>query len=116
MSARFGALGSRPSLSVVSAASLISSAAWFVSACVYLETSALRSDWSGTPLAWVLTVLLTPPVCFACGMILVDARQRQRYSLMEWWALVAAFLPVTLGTLLAVWVAKVLLMMSRSGL
>jgi 1,4-dihydroxy-2-naphthoate octaprenyltransferase len=48
-------------------------------------------------------------------MILVDPRRRGHLSLLEWWALVAAFLPVTLGTLLSVWVVRVLLTMSGVG-
>lgn len=115
MKAKFDSFQAQPPLSVVSVASLLSSAVWFLSACVYFGTSALKSDWSGTPLAWVLTVVLTPPVCFACGMILFDPRRRGHLSLLEWWALVAAFLPVTLGTLLSVWVVRVLLTMSGVG-
>jgi len=45
-------------------------------------------------------------------MILVDQWKQQPFGLIEWWALAAAFLPVTLGTLLSVWAVKVLFSMS----
>src|SRR5215831_16484173 len=85
---------------------------WFAAACEYYATSGFKFDWSATPLFWMLTVVITPAICFAGCMILVDQRKRQPFALMEWWALAAAFLPVTLGTLLSVWVVKVLLLMS----
>jgi len=52
----------------------------------------------------MLIVMVTPAVCFAIGMILVDTRKHSRFSRLDWCALLAALFPVTLGTLLAVWV------------
>ena len=101
----------RLALSTVSIASIVCSAIWYLSACVYYQINALRSDWSATPLVWILAVILTPALCFAGGVIVVDARRRQQLSLLDWWALAAAFLPVTFGTLLAVWATKVLFVM-----
>jgi len=54
----------------------------------------------------MLAVVVTPAVCFAGSMILFDARKHSRFTLIEWWALVAIFLPVTVGTLLSVWAVK----------
>lgn len=64
---------------------------------------------------WVLAVAVTPAICFAGGMIVVDAGRRSRFSPLDWWALVAAFLPVTLGTLFSVWAVRGLLVMSSKG-
>jgi hypothetical protein len=85
---------------------------WLAAACEYYATSGLKLDWSATPLLWMLAVVLTPAICFAGCMILVDQHRQQPFTLMEWWALAAAFLPVTLGSLLSVWAVKVLLSMS----
>ena len=60
----------------------------------------------------MLAVIVTPAVCFAGGMIMFGARKDSRFTVIEWWALVAIFLPVTLGTLLSVWAVKVLFEMS----
>ena len=60
----------------------------------------------------MLTMLVTPAICFGGGMILVDSRKRAPLTLIDWWALVAIFLPVTLGTLLSFWAIKALLAMS----
>jgi hypothetical protein len=60
----------------------------------------------------MLTVTLTPAICFAGGMILVDARRRCQLGKIEWWALAAALLPVTLGSLLSYWAVRVLFTMS----
>jgi hypothetical protein len=105
----------RVSPSVLSIALLIGSAVWFVSACAYYATSAFKDEWSATPLFWMLIVIVTPAICFAIGMILVDTRQHSRLSRLDWCALVAALFPVTLGTLLAVWAVKVLFSMSGMG-
>ncbi|MGH7971471.1 MAG: hypothetical protein ACREIC_22360 [Limisphaerales bacterium] len=70
-------------------------------------------QWSGTPLLWILIVMVTPAICFAGGMIVVDARRHSEFMLIDWWALAAIFLPVTVGTLLSFWAVKVLLVMSR---
>jgi hypothetical protein len=102
----------RISTAALSIALIICSGIWQVSACVYYSTSGLRSDWSATPLLWMLAVIITPAVCFAGGMILFEARKHSRFTMIEWWALAAIFLPVTLGTLLSVWAVKVLFWMS----
>ena len=81
-------------------------------ACEYFATSGFKVDWSATPLFWMLTVLVTPVICFAGCMILADQHKLRKLTLVEWWALAAAFLPVTFGTLLSVWAVKVLLSMS----
>jgi len=102
----------RVSTSALSIALIICSGLWQVSACIYYLTNGLRDDWSATPLLWMLAVVVTPAVCFAGGLILVDARKDSRFTVIEWWALAAIFLPVTVGTLLSVWAVKVLLGMS----
>ena len=104
--------GSLVPLSAVSIALLICSGFWYVGACEYYATSALNHDWSATPLFWTLIVMISPASCFACGMILMNARRHYRFTLIEWWALLSAFCPVTVGTLLAVWAVRVLFAMS----
>jgi hypothetical protein len=102
----------RISTTAVSIAMIICSGIWQVSACVYYSTSGFGSDWSATPLLWMLAVMVTPAVCFAGGMILFEARKQSRFTVIEWWALAAILLPVTVGTLLSVWAVKVLFGMS----
>jgi hypothetical protein len=116
MSTIHGVARNRVSPAAVSIALLILSAVWLVGACAYYATSASKNDWSATPLAWMLIVMVTPATCFASGMILVEARKHSRFSRLDWCALVAAFFPVTLGTLLAVWAVKVLFSMSGVGI
>ncbi len=99
---------SRRALSVVL---IVCSGLWLAAVCEYYATSGLKLDWSATPLLWMLTVVVTPAVCFAGCMILANIRNHQRFTLIEWWALAAVFLPVTLGTLLSAWAVKVLLLM-----
>jgi hypothetical protein len=96
----------------LSIALIICSGIWQVSACIYYSTSGFRNDWSATPLLWMLAVIVTPAVCFAGGMIMFEARKHSRFTVIEWWALAAIFLPITLGTLLSVWAVKVLFGMS----
>jgi hypothetical protein len=103
---------SRIPTSAVAIAALISSTAWCLGAAIYCATTAWRHDWSATPLGWMLVVLVTPPVCFASGLLLVDARKHSRFSPFERYALAAIALPVTLGTLLAVWAVKILFTMT----
>ncbi len=88
------------------------SALWLAAACEYFATTGLKVDWSATPLPWMLAVVLTPALCFACGLILADQHRRRPPALVERWAMVAAFLPVTAGTLLSVWAVRVLFSMS----
>jgi len=98
----------RVSPSALSVALLICSAVWFICACAWYVTSASKDDWSATPLFWMLTLMVTPAICFTIGVDLVNTRQQSRLSWFDWCALVAAFFPVTLGSLLAVWAVKVL--------
>ena len=90
---------------------IVCSGLWHIAACHYYASSGFKVDWSATPMFWMLTVVMTPAICFAGCMILVDQRKRRQFAPMERWALTAAFLPVTLGTLLSVWAVKVLLSM-----
>jgi hypothetical protein len=106
---------SRVSPSAVSIALLLCSAVWLVGACAYFATSAFKNHGLATPLSCMLIVMVTPAICFASGMILVDARKHSQFSRLEWCALGAAFFPVTFGTLLAVWAVKVLFSMSGVG-
>jgi hypothetical protein len=100
---------SRPALSV---ALIVCSGLWLAAACEYYATSGLKVDWSATPLFWMLAVVMTPAICFAGCMILIDQRRQHPFAPIEWWALAASFVPVTLGSLLSVWAVKVLLSMS----
>ena len=102
--------------SAVSIALLVCSGVWYVGASEYFATTAFKNDWSATPLFWMLIVMITPAICFACGMIMLDSRRHSRFSRIEWWALLAAFCPVTIGTLLAVLVVKILFSMSGVGI
>jgi uncharacterized membrane protein YfcA len=70
--------------------------------------SASRNDWSEVPVFWMLILMVTPSLCFACGTVLASTRQHSRLSRFDWSALVAAILPVTLGSWMAVWAVKVL--------
>lgn len=105
----------RVSKSALSVALLAGSALWCVGSLEYYATSALKNDWSATPLVWMLIIMVTPAVCFAIGMILVDTRKHSRFSRLDWCALFAALFPVTLGTLLAGWVIRVLFSMTGIG-
>jgi hypothetical protein len=102
------------SKAALSVALIACSGLWLAAACEYYATSGLKVDWSATPLFWMLAVLITPTICFAGCMILVGQHKhrRQELTLIQWWALAAAFLPVTLGSLLSVWAVKVLFWMS----
>jgi cytochrome bd-type quinol oxidase subunit 2 len=102
----------RVSTSAISIALLICSGLWLVAACEYNASSGFKADWSATPLPWMLTVVMTPAICFAGSMVLVDQRKQRPLRLIELWALMAAFLPVTLGTLLSVWAVRALFQMS----
>lgn len=104
--------GYRVPTPVLSIALLVCSGLWLVAACEYNATSGLKADWSATPLFWMLAVVLAPAICVGIGMILIDQRKRRRFGLIDWWALLAAFLPVTFGTFLSVWAVKALFLMS----
>src|SRR3954447_22320289 len=99
------------SLSAVSVASLIFSVAWFASAGAWYVTSGFKNDWSATPLFWMLTLVVTPTICFSSVLILVDNRKHSPFSRLPRCALGAAVFPVTLGTVLAFWAVKVLFAM-----
>lgn len=88
---------------------------WLVAACEYFGTSGSNADWSGTPILWVMLVVICPAVCFCGGMILVDGslRKARGLSLLDHWALVAALMPVTLGSLLSAWAVRGLILMCR---
>ena len=103
-----GATDAQISPLALSVALLICSAVWLVGACACYATSASKDDWSATPLFWMLTLMVTASICFGIGVDLVNTRQQSRLSWFDWCALVAAFFPVTLGSLLAVWAVKVL--------
>src|SRR5580692_6045017 len=92
----------------LSLALLIGSAVWLVAAGACYAASGSKDGWSGTPLFWMLTLIVTPSICFAFGVVLVNARLESRLSWFDWCALVAAFLPVTLGSFLAALSVKVM--------
>jgi hypothetical protein len=96
----------------LSVALIVFSGMWHVASCACYATSGFTVDWSATSLFWLLTVVISPAICFAGCMILVDWRKQRQLAPIEWWALAAAFVPVTLGTLLSAWAMKVLLLMS----
>ncbi len=104
----------RISRSLVSIALLAGSTAWLVAACAYYATGASKADWSATPLFWMLTVMVSPAICFASGMILMAAKHAP-FSWLERCALMAGLLPVTLGTVLAALAVKALFSMSGVG-
>jgi uncharacterized membrane protein len=69
--------------------------------------SAFKDHWAATPLFWMLVAMVTPSICFGIGFVLVNTCQQSQLSWFDRCALVAAFFPVTLGSLLAIWVVKV---------
>ncbi len=73
----------------------------------------MARDWSATPMIWVVAVVICPPLCFSGGCIVLDAMGRKPAAptLLNRWALLAAIMPATAGSLLAVWVVRVLLLM-----
>lgn len=96
--------------SITAALTILCSLVWLVAACDYYATSGLGLDWSATPKLWVMAVVICPAVCFTGCMILFDARRRKQrsLSLLEFWGLIAAFIPVTVGSLLSVWAVRAL--------
>lgn len=97
----------------VSVSLVLFSSLWLASACEYYATSGLRLNWSATPLPWILAAVVTPAICFGGCILLLDWSRRRKSSPMEIWALSAAFLPVTLGSLLSVWIIRVLFTMAN---
>ena len=106
----------RVSSSANSIVLLVCSAVWCVGAWMYCSTVALGNDWFATPDLWMMIVMLMPSICFSSILILVDARRHSRFSRLEWWALVAAFVPLTAGTMLAFQAVKVLLSAGSVGI
>jgi len=111
-----GAVCYEISKSVVSIGLLFGSAVWLAGVRVYYATSGLKSDWSATPLFWMLIVTVAPAICFSGVLILVDQERRSRLSPLDCCALAAASLPTVLGTVLAFWVIKGLLSMGDGGI
>ena len=103
------------SSSALSVALLICSLGWAASVGVWYATSGFKHDWSATPLFWMLILMVTPAICFSIVLILMDRRKHLRFSQLNRWALAAAFVPVTVGTVLAFWAVKVLFYMSGVG-
>ena len=116
MSTIHNVIRNRLSSLAVSVALLIGSGLWCLAVGACYATSGFRDDWSATPLFRMLMVMVTPAICFGGGIILRDARKQSRFSRLEWCALAAAFFPVTLGTLLVVWVVRALFWMSGVGI
>ncbi len=116
MSTMQSVVRNRVSTSLVSIALLACSTAWLVAACAYYATGASKADWSATPLFWMLTVMVSPAICFASGMILMGAVKHAPFSRLERCALMAGLWPVTLGTVLAAFAVKALFSMSGVGL
>ena len=70
-------------------------------------------SWEAAPPVSFCSHIKSPFVPAPTGsMILVDQHRQRPFGLIEWWALLAAFLPVTLGTLLSVWAVRALFLMS----
>lgn len=91
---------------MVSSALVTCSAVWFSGAWVWYATSAFRDDGVALPLIWRLMLMVTPAVCFCFGAVLAGSRHHSGFSRLDWCALGAAVLPVTLGTGVAVWLVK----------
>jgi hypothetical protein len=102
----------RVSPGTVSVALLGFSTVWLIGAVAYLQSSDFGKESAATPLLWALIVMVTPAICFSGSLILIDARTDSGYARLRWCALAAAFLPVTLGTLLACWVVRVMFLMT----
>ena len=110
------AIHKRVSPSALSVALLICSVVWVAGAGVWYATSGFKNDWSATPLFWMLILMVTPATCFSIVLILVDTGKHSRLSRLDRCALAAAFVPVTLGTVLVVRAVKVLFSMSGVSL
>lgn len=96
----------RISPSALSVALLICSLVWLLGIGVCSATGGYQHDWRGAPLWGMLILLLTPSLCFALGFVLANARHPARLSGLEKCALIAALLPVTLGSWLAIVAVK----------
>ena len=91
----------------LSVALLIGSVIWLAAACVCSAPGAFKDHWAATPLFWMLILMVTPSVCFSIAVVLANTRQHRSLPWFDRCALAAAFLPVTLGSLLAIWAVKV---------
>lgn len=98
-----------PALSV---ALLVGSVCWLIGVVACYATSDSKDGWSQTPLLWLLTLIVTPSICFAIGVVLVNVCRRSRLSWLDWSALVAAFFPVTFGSFLSVLAVKAIFLES----
>ncbi len=83
-------------------------ALWFAAICVWYENSASKDGWSQTPLFWMLVLVVAPLSCIAAAVVLLRARRlaAQRLSWLDWCALVAGVLAVSIGGLLVVMVVS----------
>ncbi len=104
------------SLPALSLALLMCSAAWFLAAFVYCSTTGFIPDWSSTPLVWMLLLMIAPPVCFSLVLLLVNTYRQAPVPRFCRCALLAAALPVTVGTMLTVWAVIGLFSMAGIGL
>lgn len=99
----------------LSVALLVCSALWLAGAGVYYAMSGFQHTWSATPAFWMMIVTVAPAICFTIGGILLNSRPSSGFSWLDRCALMAAFLPVTLGSILAIWVVKILFAMIGLG-
>ena len=70
MSTKNKTVSNQVSNEALSVALIFCSGLWLAAACEYYATSGLKTDWSATPLLWMLAVAITPAICFAGCMIL----------------------------------------------
>ena len=88
---------------VSSIALLICSAVWFAGAW-YASSSLGKLETA--PMSSLLIVLVMPASCFALSVVLLGTDIYSRLTLFTRFALYAAVLPVTLGTLFSVWTVR----------
>ena len=101
---------------VLSSALLVCSGWWLASAGVYYAASGFKNDGAVTPPFWLLLLLVTPAVCFALALTMMEAGKIPRLSRLDAFALAGALFPVTLGTVLAIWVSNVLFWTNSIGM
>ncbi len=88
---------------VSSIALLICAAVWFAGAW-YASSSLGKLETA--PISSLLIVLVMPAACFALSVVLLDTDIYSRLSLFTRFALYAAVLPVTLGTIFSFWTVR----------
>lgn len=88
---------------------LLCSAAWFAALSACFARGAFQGNWSSVPLGCLLVLTITPAVSFGLGMIVFDGRNTAPLSVFVRFTLAAASVPVTLGTVVAVWALKTLI-------